>query len=61
LLFCGDLTILLLGLAFHCFVIEKENRYATALAGHRAAILFNPSLYNWDRFAVVEVVDYGIY
>lgn len=20
-----------------------------------------PSLYNWDRFAVVEVVDYGIY
>jgi hypothetical protein len=42
LLFCGDLTILLLGLAFHCFLLqETENRYATALAGHRAAILFN--------------------
>jgi hypothetical protein len=45
LLFCGDLTILLLGLAFHCFLLqETENRYATALAGHRAAILFNGNL-----------------
>ena len=35
----------LLGLAFHCFLLQKiENRYATALAGHRAAILFNSSL-----------------
>jgi len=26
----------------HCFLLQKiENRYATALAGHRAAILFN--------------------
>ncbi|MDE6601581.1 MAG: hypothetical protein K2K90_05365, partial [Lachnospiraceae bacterium] len=42
---CGDLTILLLGLAFHCFLQKKENRYATALAGHRAAILFNQDYY----------------
>ena len=36
------LTILLLGLAFRCFLLQKtENRYAIALAGHRAAILFN--------------------
>ena len=42
IVWCRNLTILLLGLAFHCFLLQKiENRYATALAGHRAAILFN--------------------
>jgi len=46
---CGDLTILLLGLAFHCFLFQKtKNRYATALAGHRAAILFNLNLRQID-------------
>ena len=45
IVWCRNLTILLLGLAFHCFLLQKiENRYATALAGHRAAILFNLNL-----------------
>ena len=28
---CGDLTILLLGLAFHCFVIEKRKSLCHSL------------------------------
>lgn len=31
LLFCGDLTILLLGLAFHCFVIENRKSLCHSL------------------------------
>ena len=31
MLFCGDLTILLLGLAFHCFVIENRKSLCHSL------------------------------
>ena len=57
IVWCSNLTILLLGLAFHCFLLQKiENRYATALAGHRAAILFNYDLFNRQQ---VKVCVYG--
>ena len=57
---CGDLTILLLGLAFHCFCIEKKNRYATALAGHRAAILFNYRFYDDIINYYQKIVEYEL-
>ena len=44
LLFCGDLTIPYLGRAGYCFFIKVRKNCATALAGHRAAILFNSNL-----------------
>ena len=45
LLFCGDLTIPYLGLIYYCFlIVMKQKNCATALAGHRAAILFNQDL-----------------
>ena len=44
LLFCGDLTIPYLGRAGYCFFIKVRKNCATALAGHRAAILFNQNL-----------------
>ena len=57
IVWCSNLTILLLGLAFHCFLLQKiENRYATALAGHRAAILFNYNLQD-----VVEQFRVGLH
>ncbi|MDE5910052.1 MAG: hypothetical protein K2H52_15115, partial [Lachnospiraceae bacterium] len=51
---CGDLTILLLGLAFHCFFVKKKNHYVTALAGHRAAILFNRDLRRYENAHIFE-------
>jgi hypothetical protein len=41
---CGNLTILYCGRFFHCFYLEERKNCATALAGHRAAILFNRNL-----------------
>ena len=38
---CGNLTIPYCGRFFHCFYLEERKNCATALAGHRAAILFN--------------------
>ena len=51
---CGDLTILLLGLGFHCFFIYEKKNCVTALAGHRAAILFNSSLQNLPKIQSVH-------
>ena len=42
---CGNLTIPYCGRFFHCFYLEERKNCATALAGHRAAILFNLDLY----------------
>ncbi len=41
---CGNLTIPYCGRFFHCFYLEERKNCATALAGHRAAILFNRNL-----------------
>ncbi len=41
---CGNLTIPYCGRFFHCFYLEERKNCATALAGHRAAILFNRDL-----------------
>ena len=41
---CGNLTIPYCGRFFHCFYLEERKNCATALAGHRAAILFNREL-----------------
>ena len=41
---CGNLTIPYCGRFFHCFYLEERKNCATALAGHRAAILFNQDL-----------------
>ena len=41
---CGNLTIPYCGRFFHCFYLEERKNCATALAGHRAAILFNHML-----------------
>ena len=42
---CGNLTIPYCGRFFHCFYLEERKNCATALAGHRAAILFNRNLW----------------
>ena len=55
---CGNLTILLFGLAFHCFCYRKQKkRYATAFAGHRVAILFNPFLCYWVCIRIPALKD----
>ena len=41
---CGNLTIPYCGRFFHYFYLEERKNCATALAGHRAAILFNREL-----------------
>ena len=49
---CGNLTIPYCGRFFHCFYLEERKNCATALTGHRAAILFNrnlPNRYNVER------------
>ena len=45
---CGNLTILYCERFFHCFYLEERKNCATALAGHRAAILFNRYLRRAD-------------
>jgi len=47
LLFCGDLTILLLGLAFHCFVIENRKSLCHSLG--------RPSRSDFVQFQFVEL------
>jgi hypothetical protein len=44
---CGNLTIPYCGRFFHCFYLEERKNCATALAGHRAAILFNQKLWRY--------------
>ena len=46
---CSNLTIPYCGRFFHCFYLEERKNCATALAGHRAAILFNCYLFREGR------------
>ena len=41
MLFCGDLTIHYLGLAYHCYFYVKNSNYCLSSNSHRTAILFN--------------------
>ena len=52
MLFCGDLTILLLGLAFHCFVIEKRKSLCHSLG--------RPSRSDFVQLGFVEIFGTGI-
>ena len=49
---CGDLTILLLGLAFHCFVIEKRKSLCHSLG--------RPSRSDFVQLGFVEIFGTGI-
>ena len=49
---CGDLTILLLGLAFHCFVIEKRKSLCYSLG--------RPSRSDFVQLGFVEIFGTGI-
>jgi hypothetical protein len=53
---CGNLTIPYCGRFFHCFYLEERKNCATALAGHRAAILFNRKLKRKKEVKCVEYV-----
>ncbi len=54
---CGNLTIPYCGRFFHCFYLEERKNCATALAGHRAAILFNRDL---EGLVMTETIGVAI-
>ena len=53
MLFCGDLTILLLGLAFHCFVIENRKSLCHSLG--------RPSRSDFVQLYFCDVFQYILY
>ena len=52
MLFCGDLTILLLGLAFHCFVIENRKSLCHSLG--------RPSRSDFVQFQFIDMKEKGM-
>ncbi len=58
---CGNLTIPYCGRFFHCFYLEERKNCATALAGHRAAILFNLDYLNkLTKLDLLVIDDFGL-